>query len=70
MADNPDRLDRIERILEETAALGRENAAHIAAVTKAQDACFSALKNLIEAQAILVKNQDHLTTTLDRLAQL
>jgi NifB/MoaA-like Fe-S oxidoreductase len=64
------RLDRIERILtetatitRETAALSRENAAQIAVVNKAQDACFVALKNLIESQELLMK-------TLDRLAQL
>ena len=70
MADDANRLDRIERILEQTAALGRESALQIAAVNKAQDACFTALKNLIEAQELLVRNQDHLTVTLDRLAQL
>ena len=50
--------------------ISRETAARSESLTKAQDACFVALQRLIEAQEILVKNQDHLTLTLERLAQL
>jgi hypothetical protein len=71
------RLDRIERILAEAAAITREtaninretanitrqNAAHIAAVSKAQDDSFVAMKQMIEAQELLLK-------TLDWLAKL
>jgi outer membrane protein TolC len=64
MADTAEsRLDRIERILEETAVLGQQNEGRIAAVTKAQDALAAAMKDMIEAQTILFK-------TMDRLAQL
>lgn len=63
MAYESERLDRIERILEETAIMARENERKIAAVTTAQDACFSALRDLIQTQEILMK-------TVDRIAQL
>jgi hypothetical protein len=70
MAYDAERLDRIERILEETAAIGRETAVQIGATVKAQDSLAAAMQVMIDAQTILLRTQDQLTATIDRLAQL